>query len=128
MQYRCLRFDDGIVDTGRAQSGLTCVFLHGNPTSSYIWRNIIPHVALGARCIAPDLIGMGRSGKLKNTDYRFIDYQRYLTAFLNAVVPDDRIILVLHDWGSALGLDWARRNESRVAGLVLMEFVRLISS
>ena len=116
------------VDTGRAQSGLTCLFLHGNPTSSYIWRNIIPYVVPNARCIAPDLIGMGRSGKPKNIKYRFMDHQRYLEAFLNTVVPGDRIILVLHDWGSALGLDWARRNESRVSGLALMEFVRPIPS
>ncbi len=116
------------VDTGTAHSGQICVFLHGNPSSSYIWRNIIPHVAPSARCIAPDLIGMGRSGKPKSIDYRFMDHQRYLEAFLNAVLPDDRIILVLHDWGSALGLDWARRNESRVAGLALMEFVRPIPS
>lgn len=116
------------VDTGRVQSGLTCIFLHGNPTSSYLWRNVIPHVAPRARCIAPDLIGMGQSGKPANIDYRFMDHQRYLEAFLGIVVPDDQIILVLHDWGAALGLDWARRNENRVAGLALMEFIRAFPS
>ena len=114
------------VDTGKRPSGLICVFLHGNPTSSYLWRNVIPHIAETARCIAPDLIGMGRSGKPENLEYRFMDHQRYLKAFLKAVVPDDNIILVLHDWGSALGLDWARHNEVRVAGLALMEFIRPI--
>ncbi|OQU93652.1 hypothetical protein CLAIMM_00134 [Cladophialophora immunda] len=116
------------VDTGKVQSGHTCIFLHGNPTSAYLWRNIILHVAPQARCIAPDLIGMGRSGKPENIEYRFTDHRRYVEAFLKIVVPDDRVVLVLHDWGAALGLDWARYNENRVAGLVLMEFVRSFPS
>jgi haloalkane dehalogenase len=109
------------VDTGEA-SGKTVVFLHGNPTSSYLWRNIIPHVASKARCIAPDLIGMGRSGK-PSIEYCLADHARYLGAFLEAIVPDGPIILVIHDWGSALGLDWARHHYDRVSGIVLMEFI-----
>jgi pimeloyl-ACP methyl ester carboxylesterase len=85
------------VDAGEA-SNETVVFLHDNPTSSYLWRNIIPHVASKARCIVPDLIGMGRSGKPTIT-YRFIDHARYLGAFLGTIVPDRNIVLVIHDWG-----------------------------
>ncbi|MBB5060033.1 haloalkane dehalogenase [Granulicella aggregans] len=110
------------IDTGGSGS-TTAVFLHGNPTSSYLWRNVIPHVAPQARCLAPDLIGMGDSSKLKGSDYRFFDHARYLEAFLDAVVTTGKILLVLHDWGSALGLDWACRHEERVAGLALMEFI-----
>jgi haloalkane dehalogenase len=112
------------VDTGKA-SNETVVFLHGNPTSSYLWRNIIPHVASKARCIAPDLIGMGRSGK-PSIEYRFADHARYLDAFLDKVVPDSNVILVVHDWGSALGLEWARRHQDRVSGIALMEFITSI--
>ncbi|KAK3047858.1 hypothetical protein LTR09_010683 [Extremus antarcticus] len=112
------------ISTGTAkQLEETIVFLHGNPTSSYLWRNIIPHVSDKARCIAPDLIGMGRSLKPTAIQYRFVDHEKYLSSFLQTVVPNGKIILVLHDWGSALGLDWARRHEHRVSGLVLMEFV-----
>ena len=102
----------------------TVVFLHGNPTSSYLWRNVIPHVAEKARCIAPDLIGMGDSGKLPGLEYRFADHARYLEAFLDAVVPEGKIALVLHDWGSLLGFDWAYQHPDRVAGLAFMEFGR----
>lgn len=115
------------VDVGET-GGETVVFLHGNPTSSYLWRNIIPHVAEKARCIAPDLIGMGDSQKLPELEYRFIDHRRYLDAFLDAVVPEGKITLVIHDWGSALGFDWARRNEQRVAGLAFMEFITPVAS
>jgi haloalkane dehalogenase len=109
------------VDTGEA-SNINVVFLHGNPTSSYLWRNIIPHVASNARCIAPDLIGMGRSGK-PAIDYRFADHSRYLSALLNTILPEGDVVLVIHDWGSALGLDWARRHQDRVSGIALMEFI-----
>ena len=111
------------VDTGAADARVTAVFLHGNPTSSYLWRNVIPHVAGQRRCIAPDLVGMGASQKLPGAAYRVADHARYLEAFLEAVVPTGKLVLVLHDWGSALGLDWACRHESRVAGLALMEFI-----
>ena len=101
----------------------TVVFLHGNPTSSYLWRNVVPHVAERVRCIAPDLIGMGDSGKLPASKYGYAEHARYLEAFLDAVVPEGKIVLVLHDWGSGLGFDWARRHEDRLAGLAFMEFV-----
>ncbi len=107
-----------------SSSQVTVVFLHGNPTSSYLWRNVIPHVAAKSRCVAPDLIGMGDSGKLPGSAYGFAEHARYLEAFLDAVVPTGKIVLVLHDWGSGLGFDWARRHEDRLAGLAFMEFVR----
>ena len=111
------------VDVGPSSLKKTCIFLHGNPTSSYLWRNIIPHIEPHARCIAPDLIGMGDSAKLHGSEYRFTDHARYLHAFLDEVVPTGDVTLVLHDWGSALGLDWARTHSSRITGLVLMEFI-----
>jgi haloalkane dehalogenase len=106
------------IDTG---SGDAIVFLHGNPTSSYLWRNIIPAVVGVARCLAPDLIGMGQSGKSGDGSYRFVDHRRYLDAWLDAVDPGDRITFVIHDWGSALGADWAMRHPDRVKGIVYME-------
>jgi haloalkane dehalogenase len=106
------------VDVG---AGPAVLFLHGNPTSSYLWRNVIPHVAPHARCIAPDLIGMGRSDK-PDIAYRIEDHARYLEGFIEALGLTE-MVLVLHDWGSALGLDWARRNPRRVRGMALMEFI-----
>src|SRR5438067_954475 len=106
------------VDEG---SGDPIVFLHGNPTSSYLWRNVIPHVRSVGRCIAPDLIGMGRSDK-PDIGYRFVDHARYIDGFLEALGLD-RITFVVHDWGSALGFDWAMRHESRVRGLAFMEAI-----
>jgi haloalkane dehalogenase len=97
------------------------LFLHGNPTSSYLWRNVIPHVALQVRCVAPDLIGFGYSDK-PEMSYRIEDHARYLQAFIEALHLSD-VVLVLHDWGSALGLDWARRHSTQVKGLALMEFI-----
>ena len=112
------------VETGKNSAGAPAVvFLHGNPTSSYLWRNIIPHVEPHARCLAPDLIGMGRSGKSGNGSYRFVDHARYLDAWFDAVVPDGPVFLVIHDWGCALGIYWARRNEARIAGIAYMEGV-----
>jgi haloalkane dehalogenase len=104
-----------------AGEGPVVLFQHGNPESSYIWRNVIPHVAPHARCIAPDLIGMGGSDK-PDIAYRVEDHARYFEAFIDALGLKD-VVLVLHDWGSALGLDWARRHEERVRGLALMEFI-----
>ncbi len=106
--------------------GETVVFLHGNPTSSYLWRNVIPHVAPFARCIAPDLIGMGDSDRLDDDgpgSYRFVDHREYLDAFLDEVYPGGRITFVIHDWGSALGFDWANRHRDRVAGIAYMEAI-----
>lgn len=108
------------VDTGG--SGRVVLFLHGNPTSSYLWRNIIPYVAAtGARCIAPDLIGMGDSDK-PALAYRFADHVRYLDALIETLGLD-RVTLVIHDWGSALGLHWAHRHPERVEGIAMMEFI-----
>ncbi len=113
------------VDTGG--KGRTVLFLHGNPTSSYLWRNIIPHVAeTGARCIAPDLIGMGMSDKPALT-YRFEDQVRYVDAFIEAMGLK-HVTLVIHDWGSAIGLNWARRHPDRVDGIAMMEFISPVPS
>ncbi len=108
------------VDIG---TGEAIVFLHGNPTSSYLWRNVIPHLEPLGRCLAPDLIGMGRSGRAGHGSYRFVDHAAYLDAWLDAVRPGDRIIFVVHDWGSALGFHWARRHPERVAGIAYMEAI-----
>jgi len=106
------------VDTG---AGDPVVFLHGNPTSSYLWRNVIPHVAPLGRCLAPDLVGMGDSGRAPAGSYRFVDHARYLDAWFAAIVPALPVTLVVHDWGSALGFHWARRHPERVRGVVYME-------
>lgn len=108
------------VDEG---SGDSIVFLHGNPTSSYLWRNIIPHCTSLGRCLAPDLIGMGDSGKNPAGSYRFIDHARYLDAWLDAVDVGDAVTFVIHDWGSALGFHWANRHRDRVKGIVYMEAI-----
>ncbi len=107
-------------------SGDPVVFLHGNPTSSYLWRNVIPHVSDRARCIAPDLIGHGDSDKLDDTgpgSYRFVEHREYLDGLLDQLDLGDRVTFVVHDWGSALGFDWARRHPDRVAGLAYMEAI-----
>ena len=102
------------------------VLLHGNPTSSYLWRGIIPHLTGLGRCIAPDLIGMGDSDKLEGRGpdrYRFVEHRRYLDAFLEQVGVNDKVTFVMHDWGSALGFDWANRNRHAVKGLAYMEAI-----
>src|SRR5690606_1312425 len=89
--------------------GPPIVFLHGNPTSSFLWRNVVPHVADLGRCIVPDLVGMGDSDKLATSgpgSYRFADHARWLEGFLAAVGVDGPATFVVHDWGSALGFDW----------------------
>jgi len=106
------------VDVGE---GPPVLFLHGNPTSSYLWRNVIPHVSGVGRCIAPDLIGMGRSDK-PDLDYRFVDHARYVSGFIDALGLED-FTLVVHDWGSALGFHYAHRNEDNVRGLAFMEAI-----
>jgi haloalkane dehalogenase len=108
------------VDTGE---GAPVVFLHGNPTSSYLWRNIIPYVSPEARCLAPDLIGMGASGQAPDGNYSFSDHARYLDAWFDAVIPEAQVALVLHDWGGALGFYWARRNPDRVRAIAYMETI-----
>ena len=102
------------------------VFLHGNPTSSYLWRNVIPHLATRGRCIAPDLIGMGDSEKLDDSGpgrYRFVEHREYLDGLLAALGVTDRVVLVVHDWGSALGFDWANRHREAVRGIAYMEAI-----
>jgi haloalkane dehalogenase len=116
-RVRVLDSEMACVDTG---AGDPVVFLHGNPTSSYLWRNVIPHVRPSSRCLAPDLIGMGDSGKAPAGSYRFVDHARYLDAWFAALALD-RVTLVVHDWGSALGFHWARRHPERVRGVVYME-------
>ena len=108
-------------------NGDPIVFLHGNPTSSYLWRNIIPYLEGLGRCIAPDLIGMGDSEKLPNSgpnSYTFIEHRRYLDGLLDLLGVKERITFVVHDWGSALGFDWANRHRDAVKGIVYLERVR----
>lgn len=104
-------------DTGAG--AVPVVFLHGNPTSSYLWRNVIPYVSGDTRALAPDLIGMGASGK-PHSDYRFVDHARYLDAWFDALGLD-RVVIVGHDWGGALGMDWAARHPGRVGGIAVIE-------
>lgn len=113
------------VDTGPAGDS-TVLFLHGNPTSSYLWRNIIPHVVPHARSIAPDLIGFGKSDK-PDIGYRFEDHVAHIDRFIDALSLD-RVTLVIHDWGSAIGLNWARRHPDRVNGIAMMEFLTPVKS
>jgi haloalkane dehalogenase len=111
------------VEEGR---GDPIVFLHGSPTSSYIWRNILPYVEALGRIIAPDLIGMGDSQKLPESgpnSYTFVEHRRYLDALLEALGVSTRVVFVGHDWGAALAFDWARRHPEAVRGLAFMEGV-----
>jgi haloalkane dehalogenase len=113
--------------------GAPVLFLHGNPTSSYLWRDVIPELDGLGRLIAPDLIGMGDSAKLPNPGpdtYRFATHRDYLGAFIDAVIgPAESLVLVVHDWGSALGFDWANRHRGRVRGFAYMEaIVRPVAS
>jgi len=112
--------DMAYVDTG---AGGPIVFLHGNPTSSYLWRNVIPHLSALGRCLAPDLIGMGDSGKTPDGSYRFADHARYLDAWFEGLGLNQRVTLVVHDWGSALGFHWAYRNQAAVKGIAYMEAI-----
>jgi haloalkane dehalogenase len=97
------------------------IFLHGNPTPSYLWRNIIPHLLPYGRCLAPDYVGMGNSAPAPGGRYRFVDHQRYLDAWFEALALKGNVILVMHDWGSALGFAWAQRHPDRVKAIVYME-------
>jgi len=108
------------VDVGVGQP---IVFLHGNPTSSYLWRNIIPYVTKLGRCLAPDLVGMGQSGKSPANAYRFVDHARYLDAWFEALRLTEDIILVLHDWGSALGFHRAVRYPTHITAIAYMEAI-----
>ena len=118
---RVLGMEMAYVDVGE---GAPIVLLHGNPTSAYLWRNVIPHLQPLGRCIAPDLIGMGDSDKLHNSgpgSYRFVEHRRYLDALLAALNVREGVTLVIHDWGSTLGFDWANRHRDAVKGIAYME-------
>ena len=107
-------------------TGEPVLFLHGNPTSSFLWRDVMGAMEAVGRLLAPDLIGMGDSDKLEDPgpeSYRFVEHRRYLDAWIDAVIPEGEITLVIHDWGSALGFDWARRNPDRVRGIAYMEAI-----
>jgi haloalkane dehalogenase len=106
------------VDAGE---GDPIVLLHGNPTPSYLWRNIIPYLLPYGRCLAPDYVGMGNSGPAPDGGYRFVDHRRYLDAWFDAMQLTENVTLVVHDWGSALGFDWARRYPERVKAIAYME-------
>ena len=108
------------VDTGQ---GDPIVFLHGNPTSSYLWRNIIPYAKPLGRCLAPDLMGMGDSGPSPNGEYRFADHSALLDKWFEDMSLNRNVTLVIHDWGSALGFHWAKRYPERVKGIVYMEAI-----
>jgi haloalkane dehalogenase len=102
------------------------LFLHGNPTSSYLWRDVMAAMAGTGRLLAPDLIGMGDSDKLDNPgpeSYQFVEHRAYLDAWIDAVIPEGKITLVIHDWGSALGFHWAHRNPERLRGIAYMEAI-----
>src|ERR1700736_4952074 len=107
--------------------GAPVLLLHGNPTSSYLWRNVTPELEGFGRLIAPDLIGMGDSEKLPAPGpdtYRFTTHREFLDGFIDAVIePTESVVLVVHDWGSALGFDWANRHRDRIRGIAYMEAI-----
>lgn len=109
-----------------AGQGDPIVFLHGNPTSSYLWRNVMPALEGAGRCIAPDLIGMGDSQKLPDAgpgSYCFVEHRDYLDELLAALDVRENVTLVIHDWGSALGFDWANRHRESVRAIAYMEAI-----
>ncbi len=109
------------VDVG---SGDPIVFLHGNPASSYTWRNVIPHLEGWGRCIAPDLIGMGDSEKLPKSgpnSYTFVEHRSFLDALLDELGVNEQVTFVMHDWGASFGFDWARRHPNSIKGLAYIE-------
>ena len=123
---RCIKVLDTEISFVDVGTGAPIVFLHGNPTSSYLWRNVMPYCAGLGRLIACDLIGMGDSDKLENSDadrYTYAEQCEYLFALWDQIGLGDKVIMVLHDWGSALGFDWAMRNRDRVQGIVYMEAI-----
>lgn len=111
------------IDEGR---GDPIVFLHGNPTSSYLWRNVMPHLEGKGRLIAPDLIGMGDSEKLDNSNaqsYTYVEHRKYLFSLLEALDVTSNVTLVIHDWGSGLGFHWAQQNPGALKGIAFMEAI-----
>jgi haloalkane dehalogenase len=123
-RQRVAVFDTEIsyVDTG---AGDPIVFLHGNPTSSYLWRNIIPYVSGMGRCLAPDLVGMGKSGRSPAQAYRFVDHAHYLDAWFETLGLNANVILVVHDWGSALGFHRTVRFPTQIKAIAYMEAIAL---
>jgi haloalkane dehalogenase len=119
-RIRVLDTEISYVDVG---SGDPIVFLHGNPTSSYLWRNIIPYLSSLGRCLAPDLVGMGQSGESAARAYRFVDQARYLDAWFEAVGLTSGVTLVLHNWGSALGFYRVFRHPEQVKAIAYMEAI-----
>jgi haloalkane dehalogenase len=116
------------IDEGQGSEDWTIVLQHGNPTSSYLWRNVMPHLQGLGRLVACDLIGMGGSDKLDDSGpdrYHYAEQREYLFALWDELDLGDRVILVLHDWGSALGFDWANQHRDRVAGIAYMEAVTM---
>lgn len=120
-ESRFLAVHDASMHYIEAGSGEPILFLHGNPTSSYLWRNVIPDLTPYGRCIALDLAGMGRSSK-PASDYRFFDHVRYVEGFIEALGLRN-LTLVLHDWGSALGFHYASRHEGNVRAIAFMEAI-----
>jgi len=107
-------------------SGDPIIFLHGNPTSSYLWRNITPHLESQGRCICIDLIGMGDSDKLDNPDensYQFEEHYHYVNAAIESLTNGENTTFVIHDWGSALGFNWCYHNPDSVKGIAYMEAI-----
>ncbi|SFS17616.1 haloalkane dehalogenase [Dyella sp. OK004] len=119
-RVRVLDSEISYVDVGR---GDPIVFLHGNPTSSYLWRNIIPALSGLGRCLAPDLVGMGRSVPSPTGSYRFADHSSYLDAWFDALGLQSNVVLVLHDWGSALGFHRTRRFPQQIQAIAYMEAI-----
>jgi len=121
-RVRVLDSEISYIDIGY---GDPIVFLHGNPTSSYLWRNVIPHLNGLGRCLAPDLVGMGRSGKSPRQAYRFVDHSAYLDAWFDTLALTKNVTLVVHDWGSALGFHRAFRHPSHFKAIAYMEPIAL---
>jgi haloalkane dehalogenase len=121
-RVRVLDTDISYVDTGERDP---IVFLHGNPTYSHLWRNVIPHVSTLARCLAPDMVGMGQSGKSPTQAYRFVDHARYLDAWFETLGLTKDVTLVVHDWGSALGFYRALRHPDQIKAIAYMEAIAL---
>src|SRR5262245_11669600 len=119
-RVRVLDTEMSYVDTG---GGDPIVFLHGNPTSSFLWRNVIPYATAYGRCLAPALVGMGQSGESRTHAYRFVDHSQYLDAWFDALGLNRNVVLVLHDWGSALGFYRAFRHRDQIQAIVYMEAI-----
>ena len=120
LRTRVLDSDISYVEVGQ---GDPIVFLHGNPTWSYLWRNIIPHVSDLGRCLAPDLVGMGQSGPSPTKAYRFADHAAYLDAWFETLGLTTNVTFVLHDWGSALGFHRASRYPQHIRAIAYMEAI-----